>query len=393
MPPKPAAATPKAPAAAKPVGAKQPAAPAAAAKKPAASAGGAAAASGVKKAAAGAGAKKDDKQPLRGKAMGAVPPKAEESPKESAALAKHKETFAKYDEEKEGALGLRQLARLIKDVLEEECQFCTDDQVGPYIKRAMEEGDKDKDKKLNIAEFVPWHSQFRAFIEQTLGDDKNTKAAEAQAAAAAVKGLLENMDKGVIGECTMPQLPSAIDHAISRGKTPLLIDATVGVEGEDFSPLETFYSYRSEALVEMKKMVVDVNMTKEKTLEEALEGCKKKLVDAIKHGKSLMIMMSNSAPPLTTKFTSPTTLPIDVLDATKVKAVLSKDYREWEGTFLPLIIDAEKDKCPMVHKDFKVVLVTKFCAEDYAEFLGDEIPLGLMQPIKVVNKLSDLAAY
>ena len=35
------------------------------------------------------------------------------------------------------------------------------------------------------------------------------------------------------------------------------------------------------------------------------------------------------------------------------------------------------------HSDFRVVLVTKFSEEDYREFLKDELPFELLQPIKV----------
>mmetsp|Transcript_22847 Transcript_22847/g.57206 ORF Transcript_22847/g.57206 Transcript_22847/m.57206 type:complete len:369 (+) Transcript_22847:120-1226(+) len=368
MPPKPAAAAP----AAKP-SPSRPSAKSAAAPKPGAAKPGAAAkpqpsasAPGAKKAAAGAADKK----------------KAEFSEEE----VKHRVVLCKYDEDQDDALSLKELARLIKDVAEEECQFCQDHELGPYIQRAMKGADKDGDKKLNLAEFVPWHSEFRGFIDGIKNQEVDKKQAEATAHAEALKSLLECMDKGVIGDCRMGDLPAAIEASIQRGKTPLLVDATVGVEGESFSPLETFYSYSGDALIEMKKLVVDVNIQKEKTLEEAMEGCRKKLVEGLKYGKGLIVLMSNSAPPLKSKFTSAETLPIDVFDASKVKAVLSKDYREWGGTFLPGVIDAERDKCPVIHKDFKVVVVTKFSPEDYAEFLGEEVPLPLMQPIRVVNK-------
>ena len=299
---------------------------------------------------------------------------------------KHRVVLCKYDEDQDDALNLRELARLIKDVAEEECKFCEDHELGPYIQRAMKEADKDGDKKLSIEEFIPWHGQFRAFIDNLVnGEAEKTKMAEA-AKASAQQELLDCMDRGVIGTCHMTDLPAAIDAAIARGKTPLLVDATVGVEGESFTPLETFYSYSGDALIEMKKMVVDVGVQKTKTLEEAMAGCRKKVVEAVKWGKGLVVLLSNSAPPLTSKFTAPDSLPIDLFDAAKVKAVLCKDYREWEGTFLPGVVDPERDKCPEVHKDFKVVVVTKFSEEDYAEFLGAEVPLSLMQPIKVIVK-------
>ena len=52
---------------------------------------------------------------------------------------------------------------------------------------------------------------------------------------------------------------------------------------------------------------------------------------------------------------------------------------EWTRALL-----READKMHFVHKDFNVVVVTKFSPEDYVEFLQDELPLDSMQHIKVV---------
>ncbi len=44
----------------------------------------------------------------------------------------------------------------------------------------------------------------------------------------------------------------------------------------------------------------------------------------------------------------------------------------------------KEDDCHVVREEFNVLVVTKFRAEDYAAFLGDELPLALHQSIRVV---------
>jgi len=43
---------------------------------------------------------------------------------------------------------------LIRDVSEEECKFCEECEMGNFIKRQMNEWDKDGDRKLNAQEFL-----------------------------------------------------------------------------------------------------------------------------------------------------------------------------------------------------------------------------------------------
>merc|ERR1712097_243513 len=95
----------------------------------------------------------------------------------------------------------------------------------------------------------------------------------------------------------------------------------------------------------------------------------------------LVLLCSNSAPPLSSKCVDEERLPIELLDAAKL-----------EGTFLNKTLGWMKeqnlDKSPshavvFGHDDFRVVVVTKFERDDYREFLEKEMPLDLMQPIIV----------
>ena len=80
-------------------------------------------------------------------------------------------------------------------------------------------------------------------------------------------------------------------------KTPLLIDMTDPEKQAQFSPLETFFGYDA-GFVELKKMVVEVNMKKTTTLDDARDEARAKLVTAIKRGLHFVFLLSNSAPPL-----------------------------------------------------------------------------------------------
>ena len=105
--------------------------------------------------------------------------------------------------------------------------------------------------------------------------------------------------------------------------------------------------------------------------------------------------MSNSAPPLRSKFAHDALFPAAMLDASKVKPLLGVDAEvaaDSEGSlFGPLLAwmkekDLHKDpsySVQFVHHDFKVVFVTKFEPEDYKGFLEEELPFELLQPIRV----------
>ena len=70
----------------------------------------------------------------------------------------------------------------------------------------------------------------------------------------------------------------------------------------------------------------------------------------------------------------------------QVNAVRSTSYDQWpEDSFLHKLVDYDADKISVIHKDFKVVCVTKFQTEDYEEFLKSEIPMAQMQPIRVLT--------
>jgi len=184
-------------------------------------------------------------------------------------------------------------------------------------------------------------------------------------------------------EVPLQKLQDALLAAWEKKKTPLLIDTTFDEPGST-SALETFYSYSGHQLLELKKMVVEVNMKKEKTLDQAMEEARSKLILSMKRGFNLVLLLANSAPPLKSKFSSPTHLPYMLVeDQTTLQSVLGVESNWREIDWTKTLIDPVKDEIQYVHKDFNVVVVTKFGLDDYKEFLKEEIPLDSMQHIKV----------
>ena len=141
----------------------------------------------------------------------------------------------------------------------------------------------------------------------------------------------ELMDKGFNGSgippatmdsverVLMSKLLPAIEAAHAAGKTPILVDATDPKKAQDFSPLETFLSYSGHEVFEAKKMVVEVNMKKEKSLEDAREEQRVKLCRAMKHGTYFIIAMSTGAPPWKKKFCDDESLPLALFEGIERK--------------------------------------------------------------------------
>merc|ERR1712100_511162 len=165
--------------------------------------------------------------------------------------------------------------------------------------------------------------------------------------------------------------------------------------GSGFSPLEVFYSYSGDGLIELKKHVVEVSIKKTKTLEEAQDEMAKTTLMCLKQGRVLTLLCSSSAPPMTSKFACPH-FPLALLDyAGQVKPLVDPEGAsvDLKDTFVQPVIDwgeahglkgnPSYDPIVTVHKDFRVVVVTKFAVEDYADFLASEWPLDLLQPVRV----------
>jgi len=288
--------------------------------------------------------------------------------------------FACSDMGGTGGLKKGELAQIIKDA-NEAYGFLSDAEFPAFIKQAWADAQPDDENLVRPEPFRTWHASFVDYFEQVKAKD----AAEAAAAAEAkAKNAAVAFGGDGLWHVDLKGLQDALTAAWAKGKTPLLVDATNDQGG--FSALETYYSYSGHQLLELKKMVVEVNMKKEKTVEEALDEARAKLVLSMKRGLNLVMLLSNSAPPLKSKFTSPTQLPYTLLEDNAAVAKVSGDGAvPMDGTWAAKVV-TDKDQVVFVHKDFQVVAVTKFGEEDYAQFLAAELPLDKMQHIKVTTQ-------
>ena len=192
-----------------------------------------------------------------------------------------------------------------------------------------------------------------------------------------------------VWEIKLSSLNAALEASWRKGKVPLVVDATAeeGQRESGTTPLEAFYSYSGHALFEVKKMVVEVNMKKTATLDDARDEARAKLVTAIKRGLHFVFLLSNSAPPLKSKFCCDDKLPYMLLhDEPAIASVLGTepqaDVKDAPWTKALLTPD---DGVLFAHKDFHTVVVTKFERADYVEFLKEELPLEQMQHMVVTT--------
>jgi len=305
-----------------------------------------------------------------------------------AAQAESKAEFDKYA--KEGVFDKSSMGKLIR-AKNDDCGYWDD--FGSQVTKAHAAltGDESRKATATFEQFAVWYPTLLAEIA-------TIKAGWAAAETARTEGLAaakaEEFKEGKPEwEVHMKRLSDAIAAATAQGKTPLLVDVTTPA-GENknagFSPLENFYSYSGNTLIELKKAVVETGVKKEKTVEEVQKEFAKKLLLSLKQGRELILLCSNSAPPMKSKFAADI-FPMDILDAAAVKPLLAEDAK-LEGSMFDKLLqhlkDEGLDKDPtynvvVAHKDFKVVVVTKFEPDDYKGFLEDEFPFDKLQPIKV----------
>mmetsp|Transcript_40382 Transcript_40382/g.95975 ORF Transcript_40382/g.95975 Transcript_40382/m.95975 type:complete len:407 (-) Transcript_40382:148-1368(-) len=298
-----------------------------------------------------------------------------------------KKVFEEMDQDKDQALNLRELAKLIRKVENEE-GFLGDLDFSGYCKEQLAAADTDKDGKLNFAEFVPWFKGFIHHVESIRDKFEQEllerKQARDQAPAPAAPNPSRFSGDGV-WDCPLPAVVGALEAAWAKKKIPLLIDDTMeDRETLDPSPLELFFQYGGYTLLEMKRMVVEVNMQKVKPLDTAMEEARQKLVRAIKFGNVLCVLLANSVPPIKSKFNADDTLPLAIFDGNLVSAVVGAvvGSSQIEGSWVEKVI-RKADDCAMVRDKFNVLVVTKFRREDYEDFLKEDVPLDHMQHIHV----------
>jgi len=297
---------------------------------------------------------------------------------------KYDVVFAKYDGGGKGALKKAELLQIVRDC-NDEYTFLDDRTMPEFMRKSWTEASPDEEGLVCFANFAAWYEGFLEHLAAI--KEKDRQAASAKAMEQATMFASDGQ-----WSASMRQLPDALSAAWAKKKVPLLVDMT-GEEDNGYTPLETYYTYSGHMLIDMKKMVVQVNMKKELSVEDALLEERKKLVLALKRGLNLVFMLSNSAPPFKSQFSSPTALPYELVDDYEaVRSVIGDgnaegdagaDWIDWKKVPWTSKLLQQSDDIVFVHKDFNVVVVTKFSPDDYAGFLKDQFPVEKMQHILV----------
>ena len=326
--------------------------------------------------------------PSKGGAPSKIPTPSKAKPAESAAA---RAAFTKYATSVQPAgtaMLKKELAKIIRDA-NDEWTFLDDSEFGPFVKEAWAAAQPDDEAQVKFATFAPWYDGFVAHTEKVQADAAAAEAAKASAKEEAKLAEAVQFAGDGVWEIKLSSLNAALEASWRKGKVPLVVDATAeeGQRESGTTPLEAFYSYSGHALFEVKKMVVEVNMKKTTTLDDARDEARAKLVTAIKRGLHFVFLLSNSAPPLKSKFCCDDKLPYMLLhDEPAIASVLGTepqaDVKDAPWTKALLTPD---DGVLFAHKDFHTVVVTKFERADYVGFLKEELPLEQMQHMVVTT--------
>jgi len=177
----------------------------------------------------------------------------------------------------------------------------------------------------------------------------------------------------------LTQLVDAMESAIERGKTPLIVD------GSDRA--NTFFSYRTCTLLDGKKMAMDKSM-RSIPIREILDEARTRLVGSIKCGHPFVIAMSQCVPdyaktfnddalPETDKVPGELFFPLEVFHRAG-KGLLKDDIMEK----LFRKADRQDSSGQVFCRDpdkFCVVLTTSFKAKDFQKYLFGK-DFGLPKP-------------
>ena len=176
----------------------------------------------------------------------------------------------------------------------------------------------------------------------------------------------------------LSEITTAINDAISNGKTPLIID-----NSED-DKVNTFFSYRSAVILDGKKMGLDMAL-KNTPVSEIMEKSREKLVRAIKYRYPLIIALTKSVTDFATTFTDEA--------CGKTENSQGLDFQGGRRSYFPLSVFinggkgmlsdsalnrlfTEEDKKEALsiseNRDdqaFQVIITSQFSPEDFEDYL------------------------
>ena len=187
----------------------------------------------------------------------------------------------------------------------------------------------------------------------------------------------------------------AIQRAHELGRTVLLIDTS------DDSVVDTYYTYEAALFLEAKRLVLDVARGTA-SVDEVLETCRVQVANAMRFGQTLYVRLTDCACDFLGTYNADDKFPLAIFDRSVVASL--EEYKEgtannlWKAGHPMSALLREDDLAQGIfqprfsHKatqdghvvGFEVILCTKFSTDDFRSFLGDSLPLHLLQPIKLL---------
>ena len=202
------------------------------------------------------------------------------------------------------------------------------------------------------------------------------QAAQKEQAAAAQDG---SSYEEPVWQILVTDLDVAIEKALLTGRTPLLIDGTKE------KAVDAFFLYVPTAVVEAKRLVVDVRMAGT-PLEVAREKLRENLVHAMRWGLTLLIRLANSAADFKNQYCAPDTFPLAVFDRSKHPTGRDANADPmWSPIFRPTDIASEGGRLH-VPSSFRVCVSTFFAPTTYADLLKESLPLEALRPMHIVER-------
>lgn len=176
--------------------------------------------------------------------------------------------------------------------------------------------------------------------------------------------------------CEITEFEWNLDQAFKSGQTPLILDTSFD------DKIRTFFSYQPDVLIfEAKSLIIQ---TSSSSLMESLDNARKHLVNAMKHGKTLVIHLGTTAPDFTHQYNDDS-VPTPTNSLGVQSSFFPSEVFHQAGRLLREDQWAErlfKEEDMFPHKnfavcrdEFKVCLLSKCPLENVDEYLFGQKPI------------------
>jgi tetratricopeptide (TPR) repeat protein len=207
------------------------------------------------------------------------------------------------------------------------------------------------------------------------GGRSNGTGTAAAAAEAMGAPELTTTFEGPLWRAAVTEMEGAIERAYGAGKAPLLLDTSRE------HCVDLFFLYQPCTTIEAKRLVLDVRVAG-LSLEAARERLRKLLVDAMRHGHTLLIQMGNSAADFVGTYCCADCFPDAIFTHSALPS--GKDCAA-DPTFSKVLREADTDGAGrfFVPPSFRVAVSSHFGADSYARLLAGSLPLEALRPVQV----------